>query len=91
MKLIKKTLLLTVLLTFTTITYSEAKDCSTYKSKTQKFLCEQAQKVTGSSSSSSSDSTKKAKKKKAKKEKKASTNSFNEKYKTLADIFKKKN
>ena len=87
MKTIKIMLLLTVIVFFVSITGTvEAKHCSHKKTLTEKVQC------AGDSSQwnkaeSSSDEIKKDKK--VKKVKKAKGESFNEKYKTLADIIKK--
>ena len=96
MKTIKITLLLTVIVFFVSIPSTvEAKHCSHTKTLAEKLQCagdsSQWNKAESSSdeikAESSSDEIKKDKK--VKKVKKAKGQSFNEKYKTLADIIKK--
>ena len=84
MKTMKKVLFMAAIISIASVTYSEAKDCSKYQSATTKAICEKLGGI------SSGNDTASDKPKKVKKEKKDwSKNSFNEKYKTFADIFKK--
>ena len=71
---------------FSQSTAQAARDCSNPDGFHAKMMCAAAEKLGKDGSILKKDKAKK----KAKKDKKKNTNSFNEKYKTLADLLKKK-
>ena len=78
MKTIKTILLFTTIITFASISYSEAKECN-YKSMVQQAICKGLGGAEGSGTSE-----------KAVKVKKEKGEGFNKKYNSFADFFKKK-